>query len=278
MNMKLTSIIRLFTFLALSFSLMGGLNVEAQEKLIILHTNDTHSRIEAMPHTDKQYPSRGGVVNRKAIIDSIRKTNEVLLVDAGDIVQGTPYFNLFEGKTEAECLNNMGYEVGTIGNHEFDNGIDNLDFIVSNLNYPIVCCNYDFTGTKLESKIKPYVIIKKNGLKIGIIGVGVNPDGLIAKDKFAPLKYLPAIESANKYAKEIRKKCDLVIALTHIGITEDKQLASQSEDIDIIIGGHSHTFLEKPERVKNKNGNEVIVTQVGKNGVSLGKLEVEIHK
>lgn len=276
--MKSKSIIRSFALLLLFISLIGSSNAWSQDKLIILHTNDTHSRIEAMPSTDKQYPLRGGVVNRKAIIDSIRQINEVLLLDAGDIVQGTPYFNLFDGKTEAECLNNMGYEVGTIGNHEFDNGVESLNFIVSNLKYPIVCCNYDFTGTKLESKIKPYVIIKKKGLKIGVIGVGANPDGLIAKDKFAPVKYLPAIETVNKYAQQIRKKCDLIIALTHIGFTDDKELAAQSEDIDLVIGGHSHTFLEVPEKVKNKNGKEILVTQVGKNGVSIGKIEINIQK
>lgn len=276
MNSK--SIIRLFTSLLLMLCLVASSATWAQDKLIILHSNDTHSRIEPMPATDKQYPSMGGVVNRKAIIDSIRQTNEVLLIDAGDIVQGTPYFNLFEGRTETECLNNIGYEVGTIGNHEFDNGVENLDFIVSSLNYPIVACNYDFTGTKLENKVKPYVILKKKGLKIGIIGVCVNPEGLISKDKFAPLKYLPAIETANKYAKEIRQKCDLVIALTHIGFGDDKKLAAQSEDIDLVIGGHSHTFLKEPEKIKNKNGKEILVTQVGKNGVYLGKIEVNIQK
>lgn len=246
-----------------------------QKKLVILHTNDTHSRIEPMPSGDKQYPNMGGVINRKAIIDSIRRIEEnVLLIDAGDMVQGTPYFNLFHGEIEMEAMNSMGYEVGTIGNHEFDNKLEGMKDMLSRLKYPIVNCNYDFSHTILKDMIKPYVILNKGGLKIGIIGVGIDPKGLIQKDNYGEMKFTPIFETVNKYAKEIRSKCDLIIALTHIGIESDLELAAQSEDIDLIIGGHSHTFMDKPSMVKNRNNKSVAVYQAGKNGVFIGKIEI----
>ena len=251
-----------------------------ESSVVILHSNDTHSRIEPMPATDKKYPNQGGLLNRKAIIDSIRMQYPVLLVDAGDFVQGTPYFTLFGGDVETAGLNMLGYEVGTIGNHEFDNGLLALDSILSKLNYPIVCANYDFskTNTKLSKRVKPYVIIKKNGLKIGVIGVGVDPDGLIAKDKYEGMTYTPPMEIANKYAKKLRKQCDVVVLLSHIGINDDLDIAQQSEDIDLIIGGHSHTYLSEPKVVKNKKDKDVIVTQAGKNGEFLGKVKIDFKK
>lgn len=254
--------------------------IEAQQSIVILHSNDTHSRVEPMPSTDKKYPNYGGLLNRKAIIDSIRMEYPVLLVDAGDFVQGTPYFTLFHGDVETKGLNMLGYEVGTIGNHEFDNGLASLDSILSKLNYPIVCANYDFskTNTKLSKRVKPYVILKKNGLKIGIIGLGADPEGLIAKDKYEGMTYIPPTELANKYAKKLRKHCDIVILLTHIGINNDITIAKQSEDVDLIIGGHSHTYLTEPNIVKNKNGKDVIVTQAGKNGEFLGKVKIDYKK
>ena len=259
---------------------MGQQLILAQQSIVILHTNDTHSRIESMPATDKKYPNYGGLLNRKAIIDSMRMEYPVLLVDAGDFVQGTPYFTLFHGDVETAGLNMLGYEVGTIGNHEFDNGLVALDSILAKLNYPIVCANYDFskTNTKLSKRVKPYVIIKKNGLKIGIIGLGVDPVGMIAKDKYEGMAYTSPMEVANKYAKKLRKQCDVVMLLTHIGINNDIEIAENSEDIDLIIGGHSHTYLEEPKIVKNKNNRDVIVTQAGKNGEFLGRVKIDYKK
>jgi len=253
----------------------------AQKKLVILHTNDTHSRIEPMPLTDKYNPGMGGVVNRKAVIDSIRAVEKnVLLLDIGDFVQGTPYFNLFKGRVEAKAMDLMKYDVGTIGNHEFDYGLDSLKMVLDLLDYPIVCCNYDFTGTALQGKIKPYVILKKDGLKIGVIGAGLDPDGMIQKDKYAGMGFLPVVETVNRYAAQLRKKdkCDIVICISHVGYKPDKLLAEQSEDLDIIIGGHSHTFMKAPDMIENKSGRKVFVYQVGKNGVYIGKIDVELSR
>ncbi len=256
-----------------------GLN--AQKKLVILHTNDTHSRIEPMPSSDTRNPNMGGVVNRKAVIDSIRAVEKnVLLVDIGDFVQGTPYYNLFKGRVEAGAMNLMKYEVGTIGNHEFDYGLDSLKMVFDMLDFPIVCCNYDFSSTVLKGMVKPYVILKKDGVKIGVIGASLDPDGMIQKDKYAGMRFLPVIETVNRYAEQLKlkDKCDVVICLSHVGLNPDKQLATRSKYLDMIIGGHSHTFMKEPDRIKNELGKEVFVYQVGKNGVYIGKIEVELGR
>ena len=263
--------IYLIIFLCLSFT------TQAQKKIVILHTNDTHSRIEPMPMTDKYNPGQGGVVNRKAIIDSIRAVEKnVLLIDAGDFLQGTPYFNMFKGRVEAETLSLMKYDVGTIGNHEFDYGLDSMKMVFELLNLPIVCCNYDFSGTVLNGMVKPYIILKKDGIKIGITGIGANPDGLVQKDKYIGMTFNPVTETVNHYAEYLKKKekCDLVICVSHIGYDGDKKLAAQSENIDIIIGGHSHTFMKQPDMIADKTGKKVFVYQTGRNGVNVGKIEV----
>lgn len=253
----------------------------AQKKIIILHTNDTHSQIEPIPSWDKYNASMGGVVNRKAIIDSVRRVEKnVLLLDAGDFVQGTPYYNMFHGRVETEAMDMMKYDVGTIGNHEFDEGIDSLKMLVKEFDYPIICCNYDFSNTVLKGLIKPYTIIKKDGVKIGIIGVGVDPEGLIQKSKYEGMTFKPIIETVNHYATILRnkKKCDLIICLSHIGYDDDKTLGKASEYIDIIIGGHSHTFMKAPEIVKNKNDKDVLIYQAGGRGAVMGAIEVNLDK
>jgi len=265
----------IYLFLFVCFAL----NISAQKKIVILHTNDTHSRIEPMPANDTRNPDMGGVVNRKAVIDSIRAAEKnVLLFDIGDFVQGTPYFNLFKGRVEAKALDLMKYDVGTIGNHEFDYGIDSMKMVFDLLDYPVVCCNYDFSATVLKDKVKPYVILKKDGVKIGIIGVGVDPDGMIQKDKYAGMRFLPVIETVNRYAEQLKlkDKCDVVICLSHVGYNPDKLLAAQSRYLDLILGGHSHTFMKEPDMIKNETGKEVYVYQVGKNGVYIGKTEIEL--
>ena len=266
--------IYLFLFLCLT------LGVSAQKKIIILHTNDTHSRIEPMPATDQRNPDMGGVVNRKAVIDSIRAVEKnVLLFDIGDFVQGTPYFNLFKGRVEAKAMDMMKYDVGTIGNHEFDYGLDSMKMVFDLLDYPIVCCNYDFSKTVLKNKIKPYIVLKKDGVKIGVIGAGVDPDGMIQKDKYIGMDFLPVIETVNRYAKQlkVKDKCDIVICLSHVGYNPDKLLAAQSQYLDLILGGHSHTFMKEPDMIKNEIGKEVYVYQVGKNGVYIGMTEIELR-
>jgi 5'-nucleotidase len=276
-----------YYFIALVL-LFGSYNLQAQtKKLIILHTNDTHSRIEPLPATDKRFAGLGGVVNRKALVDSIRAVEEnVLLVDAGDFVQGTPYFNLFKGQVEIGAMNRIKYDVGTLGNHEFDYGLDTLKNILQSLKNPIVCCNYDFSDTPLKGMVKPYIILKRFGLKIGIIGVGHNPEGLVQADNYAGMVFKPVIASVNNYADQLRRKekCDLIVCLSHLGYDSsegepnDVALAESSSNIDLIIGGHSHTFMEQPDIRKNKNGKDVLIFQVGANGAFVGKIEVTLEK
>lgn len=272
--MKLRNIL-LFSFLFI------GLMVGAQKKIVILGTNDTHSRIEPIPENDRNYGGMGGVVAREVFIDGIRKQDQnVLLFDSGDFVQGTPYFNLFHGRVEAQAMNLMKYDAGTLGNHEFDYGLDTLKMIVKKLNFPILNCNYDFSETVLKDDIKPYVILKRFGLKIGVLGVGVDPEGLIQKNKYEGMVFKPAISSVNFYAKILKdsKKCDLVVCLSHLGYNDDIKLAEQSKNVDIIIGGHSHTYMEIPDMRTNLDGKEVLIFQTGKSGAYVNKIEVELDK
>lgn len=261
--------------LCLSFS------VSAQKKLVILHTNDTHSHLEPLPMSDRNNPGQGGVVNRKAIIDSVRSVEQnVLLIDAGDFVQGTPYFNMFKGRAEVDAMNLMQYDVTVIGNHEFDYGLDTMKMIFERLSFPILCCNYDFSRTVLKDIVKPYIILNRFGLKIGIIGVGVDPEGLVQKDKYAGMTFSPIIETVNQYAELLKKKekCDLIICVSHAGYGTDQIIAGKSEYLDIIIGGHSHTFMKEPDMRKNLLGKDVMVYQTGRYGVNVGKIEVELGK
>lgn len=265
----------------LSSLLCVGLVVNAQKQIVILGTNDTHSRIEPIPETDKNYGGMGGVVAREAFIKEIRNQNQnVLLFDAGDFVQGTPYFNLFHGRVEAQAMNLMKYDAGTLGNHEFDYGLDTLKMIVKKLNFPILNCNYDFSKTVLKDDIKPYIILKRFGLKIGVLGVGVDPEGLVQKNKYEGMEFKPVVSSVNFYAKILKdsKKCDLVICLSHIGYNDDIKLAEASKNVDIIIGGHSHTYMEKPDMRTNLDGKDVLIFQTGKSGAYVNKIEVELDK
>lgn len=276
-SMWMINLRNIFLFIFLGFSLLIG----AQKKIVILATNDTHSRIEPLPDTDKNYSGMGGVEARAAIIDEIRRLNKnVLLFDAGDFVQGTPYFNLFHGRVEARVMDIMKYDAGTLGNHEFDYGLDTLKMIINNLNYPIINCNYDFSNTVLKGKVKPYIILKRFGLKIGLIGVGVDPEGLIQKDKYEGMIYKPANSTVNFYAKILKesKKCDMVICLSHIGYPDDIKLAEQSRYLDVIIGGHSHTYMEKPDIRRNADGKDIYIFQTGKNGAYLNKFDVDLAK
>jgi 5'-nucleotidase len=272
----------------IALAVLCSFGLQAQtKKLVILHTNDTHSRIEALPTTEKQYAGWGGVVNRKALIDSIRSAEEnVLLIDAGDFVQGTPYFNLFKGRVETGAMNLLKYDVGTLGNHEFDYGLDTLRNMIKSLHNPLVCCNYDFSKTPLKEMIKPYVILKKFGLKIGLVGVGANPKGLVQASNYNGMIFKPIIASANEYADRLRnkEKCDLIICISHIGYDSsegepnDVTLAESSSNIDLIIGGHSHTYMEQPDIRKNRDGRDVLIFQVGKSAAFIGKIDVELRK
>ena len=267
----------IFTLIILLSITIG---LQAQQ-IVILHTNDTHSRIEPVPETDKYNPDLGGVVRRAAFVDKMRKENEnVLLFDAGDFLQGTPYFNLFKGEVEIEAMNLLKYDAVTLGNHEFDYGMDVLIDIVKKAKFPIVCTNYDFSDTEIADIIKPYHIIYKEGVKIGIIGANIDPLGLIASTHYEGVKFLPLTETINETAAMLRNElnCDIVIALSHTGIRTELELAENSRNIDIIIGGHSHTFMSEPAIRNNLDGKEVTIFQTNGRGVYVGRIDVALEK
>ena len=251
-------------------------------KLTILYTNDIHSRIEPFPLNDAKYANMGGFARRSAVVDDIKKENDnVLLLDAGDIFQGTPYFNLYSGELEYKLMSLMGYDATTIGNHDFDLGIDNITKQMPHANFSFINCNYDFSNTSLNGKIVPYKIFNKQGIKIGVLGYGVELEGLVDKKMYKDTIYQNPIPIANATARLLKLDlgCDYVIALSHIGFKDDKKIsdvtmAPQTEHIDLIIGGHSHTFLEHPIKIKNRAGKEIFVTQVGWAGIWLGRLDV----
>lgn len=251
-------------------------------KLVILHTNDTHSQIEVV--RSGKGIGKGGVHQRAEFFAKIKAENEnVLILDAGDYNQGTPYFTVFKGDLEVQVMNELGYEVVTLGNHEFDNGLDELARRLSNAKYTTVCANYDFTDTPLKDIIKPYVVIERGGLKIGIFGITTDLKTLVAKQNIKGMVYEDAYEVTDAMALKLKKElgCDLVIALTHIGYSgypnqlSDINLAQKTENVDIIIGGHSHTFLKSEKIYKNRAGKDVVIVQAGAQGEYVGCLEIE---
>lgn len=272
---------------------MGALPLEALAKepefmtLTILHTNDVHSRIE--PFESGRNAGYGGVARRSALIKKIRSEQEhVLLLDAGDIFQGTPYFNFFGGELEFKLMEEMKYDAATIGNHDFDIGVDGLHKQLPNISFPLINGNYDFSDTIMNGSTKPYQIFKKGDVKIGILGVGIELEGLVPKALYKNTVYLDPIERANHYASILKndEKCDYVICLSHIGYhfsndlnrVNDKVLAASSKDIDLILGGHTHTFMREPDLVENKNGEAVMIHQVGWAGIVLGRIDVVFEK
>lgn len=257
-----------------------------QRNLCILHTNDVHSRLDPFPNDGGKYAGLGGVVQRERIINEIRDVEpNVLLLDAGDMFQGTPYYNLYKGKPEIEMMSLMGYNAGTIGNHDFDNGIDALAENLQYAEFPLLNCNYNFKNTPLSGKIPPYKIFRKGGLRIGVFGVGIKLEGLVLKSLYGNTKYLDPIENANRIANYLRrtKKCDYIICLSHLGYrykenkVSDVLLAQKTEEVDLIIGGHTHTFMRKPLELQNKKGKLVLVNQVGWAGIELGKINVKFE-
>ncbi len=253
----------------------------AQKQLVILHTNDTHSRIEPLPDGDRNAPDKGGVERRINYIEQMRKEHEqLLLFDAGDFLQGTPYFNLFKGEAEVEAMNLMGYDAVTLGNHEFDYGLEVLEAVVKAARFPIVSSNYDFSETALAGKIRPYLIFKKGGLKIGVIGINIQPKGLISSSNYEGMQYLDPFTTANRMAYQLRTqhRCDLVVALSHLGYQSDTRLAEASRHIDIIIGGHSHTFMREPDLRNNMEGQEVLIYQTAGRGVYVGRIDVTMEE
>lgn len=271
--------------IALLVFAVAALSVAAQH-LVILHTNDTHSNIDDINGV-------GGVLQRKAIIDSVRKAEKnVMVVDAGDIVQGPLYFKLFGGRVEYPLMELMGYDLQVLGNHEFDNGLDSLAAFYPHTKPVKVSSNYDFSDTKLRGVFRPYYIRKIGGKKVGFLGLNLNPEGIISPGNYDGLKFTDIIEAANATADYLRDKehCDLIVAVSHIGyenndnpaLTTDPMVAEATRNIDIIIGGHSHTLVdpsaEKPlqSRFRNLDGKEVLVVQTGRYGAKLGKIDVDL--
>ena len=257
-------------------------------QLTVLHTNDVHSRIEPFPMDGGTNQGLGGVAARAEIIEKIRREEEhVLLLDAGDIFQGTPYFNFYKGEPEIKVMSSMAYDAAAIGNHDFDAGLENLATQLTNhAKFPMLVSNYDFTGTPMEYKHDPYKIFKKGKIKIGVFGLGIEMAGLVAENLSAGTKYHDPVKKGNEIAYKLKKekKCDLVICLSHLGYqysdnkVSDKRLANETENIDLIIGGHTHTFLNTPVVFKNKKGDDVIVNQVGWAGINLGRLDFNFSK
>jgi 5'-nucleotidase len=264
----------------------AGRNVLVEKgitKLTILYTNDQHSRVDPFPSNDPKNPDQGGFVRRAAVIKKVRAEEQnVLLLDAGDIFQGTPYFNLYHGEVEYKLMSEMGYDCTTIGNHDFDLGMENIVKQMPHAKFDFVCANYAFQNTPLENKIKPYKIFRRGGLKIGVFGLGIELDGLVPQKLYGDVKYFNPVMVAKDISKTLKKeeKCDYVICLSHLGYKypekkiSDMDLSEGTSDIDLIIGGHTHTFLEKPVIKANAEKKEVHVTQVGWAGIWLGRIDV----
>jgi 5'-nucleotidase len=272
-----------------SFVTLGGLSLNSckssnEKHITILHTNDVHSHIESFDATHPMYPNLGGIAKRASLIEQIRLENpNTLLLDAGDIFQGTPYFNFFGGEVEFKLMSKLGYDASTMGNHDFDNGIAGFDKQLHNANFDFIISNYDFSNTVLDGKIKTHEIFEKDGLKIGVFGIGIELAGLVDPLLYKETKYLDPIEitqDATRHLKE-EEKCDLVICLSHLGYyykqnphkISDLNLAKLTKNIDLIIGGHTHTFLKKPTITRNLLDQNVLINQVGKWGLNLGRID-----
>ncbi len=255
-------------------------------KITILHTNDVHSHIEPFPENDAKYPGMGGVSKRAWLINQIRNEEKnVLLFDSGDIFQGTPYFNKYGGELEFKLMSAMQYDAATIGNHDFDNGIDGLDKMLVHAKFPFLNVNYDFSKTVLNNKVSNYKIFKKDNIKVGVFGMGVELDGLVLPQLYKETRYLNPIEKAIETSEILKttEKCDLIICLSHLGYeynsekVSDRVLANEVPYIDIILGGHTHTFLDKSVTIKNSE-NKTMICQAGWAGLRLGRVDCWVEK
>jgi len=275
------------TTAGLAYASLSGLTFQScktsQKHLTILHTNDTHSQIEPFETNHHRYAGKGGVAKRAVMIEKVRKENpNTLLLDAGDIFQGTPYFNYFGGEIEFKLMSLLKYDAATLGNHDFDNSIEGFHKQLPNASFDFVCANYDFKNTILDTIVKPYKIFFKDGIKIGVFGLGIELLNLVNPNLYKETEYLDPIEITKDITRALKENenCDLIICLSHLGYhyrnsekVSDLKLAAATKDIDLIIGGHTHTFLAKPTLVKNLNDENVLVNQVGAYGVNLGRVD-----
>jgi 5'-nucleotidase len=272
-----------------AFPMFASADAPEITKLTILHTNDVHSRIDPFPMDGSKNEGLGGAAKRATLINRIREEQKnVLLLDAGDIFQGTPYFNFFGGELEMKLMSEMGYDAAAIGNHDFDAGIDGLERQLVHANFPLLISNYNFDNTILKGKTKEYKIFSKSGLKIGVFGVGIELNGLVPQSLYKETIYSDPLAAAEKWSAYLKQeeKCDYVICLSHLGYKygpnenkiSDRYLAENTSYIDLIIGGHTHTFLKEPERLKNKLGNPILINQVGWAGIVLGRLDIYFER
>ncbi|WP_138433668.1 bifunctional metallophosphatase/5'-nucleotidase [Winogradskyella algicola] len=267
---------------------LGALNLQScvpnRKHITILHTNDVHSHIDPFGPNDKRNANKGGVARRATLVENIRKENpNTLLLDAGDIFQGTPYFNYYGGELEFKLMSMLNYDLATIGNHDFDNGIDGLYAQLPHAKFEFVSANYDFSNTVMDTHVKPYKVLVKDGVRIGVFGLGIQLEGLVDKKMYKETVYHNPIEVAQDMSRILKEEesCDLVICLSHIGYYYknspdrvcDLNLAKATKDIDLIIGGHTHTFLPKPTITQNSEGKNVLVNQVGAYGLYLGRID-----
>lgn len=261
----------------------------AGETLItVLHTNDTHSQIDPILDNDKNYPGRGGVARRATLVKRIRKENpNTLLLDGGDVMQGTPYFNFYKGEVEYKAMTLIGYDAGTLGNHEFDNGVEPLAKALEHAKFDIISTNYDVRGSALEKKVKTHAVKVLGGVRVGLFGMGVSPKGLITPENFKPVQWLDPVRMARGVVKLLREqeKCTLVLGMSHLGYFKnptdpddigDSQVAAQVDGIDFIASGHTHTFMERPVIQKTPNGGNTVIFQVGRAGIFVGRVDFTV--
>jgi len=277
--------LHLIIFIALLASITAV--AKKHKQLVILHTNDTHSCIMPLNENldNKDIAGRGGFLRRINMIKEERQKHpDLLLFDSGDFCQGSGYFTLFKGEVEVGLMNQMGYECTTIGNHEFDFGMDNMARIFKMANFPVVCSNYDCTGTVLEELVKPYITINRNGLKIGVFALAPKLKGLVFDGNCKGIAYIDPAEAAQKYIDILRKqeKCDLVICISHLGweISDypDQEFLAKTAGCDLVLGGHTHTYLPELGYAPDKNGKLIPVDQNGKHGAFVGKLVLDLVK
>lgn len=270
-----------------AFLSFAGLGLHAcdnkrKKHITILHTNDVHSQIDPYESSHPTFPNMGGAAKRATLVAQVRKENpNILLLDAGDIFQGTPYFNFYGGELEMKLMSMMGYDAATLGNHDFDNSVDGLLAQMPNTKFSLLSANYDFSNTVMAPYVKPYQVFVKDGIRIGVFGLGIELKGLVDPRMYKETKYIDPIEIAQDTTRKLKQdeRCDLVICLSHLGYryehdkVSDEVLAAQTSDIDLIIGGHTHTLMESPATVLNRNGKEVIINQVGYKGVFMGRID-----
>lgn len=278
---------RIARCLALGVACVLTLAVNAQKSLTILHTNDTHSCVMPLNKNlaDTTVADRGGFVRRAALVKEQRSLDpDLLLLDSGDFSQGSPYYTLFKGDVEVGLMNEMGYDAATIGNHEFDYGLDNMARLFRMAHFPVVCANYDFTGTPVQGLVKPWVILKRKGLKIGVFGLAPQLEGLVSSHNCEGVEYLDPVKTALEVATYLKKekKCDVVVCLSHLGWDvagmDDARMIAGSKYIDVVLGGHSHSDLPQMEYREDLDGKRVAVDQNGKSGVKVGKLSLTLTR